>query len=89
MYSFQQFSAICCNTDTMSQWFCNRKVAGLQGRVTVSLQNLKQQGVVKDRVALQDGKSDQGRLDFEMAWSSYLGIDSIEKQKSEQHGPDS
>ena len=60
----------------------------LQGRVIISLQDLKQQGVIKERAELQHGKSKNGRLDFEMEWNSYLGIDSIEKQKSEQHGPD-
>ncbi len=55
----------------------------LQGRVVLSLEDLKQQGVMKHRAPLQDGKSQSGRLDFTIEWSSYLGIDSVEKQQQE------
>lgn len=55
----------------------------LQGRVVVSLEDLKQQGVMKHRAPLQNGKSQHGRLDFTIEWSSYLGIDSVEKQQQE------
>ena len=57
--------------------------ASLQGRVVLSLEDLKQQGVMKYRAPLQDGKSQSGRLDFTIEWSSYLGIDSAEKQQQE------
>lgn len=55
----------------------------LEGRVVLSLEDLKQQGVMKYRAPLQDGKSQSGRLDFTIEWSSYLGIDSVEKQQQE------
>ena len=58
-------------------------IALLQGRVVLSLEDLKQQGVMKHRAPLQDGKSEHGRLDFTIEWSSYLGIDSVEKQQQQ------
>ena len=56
----------------------------LQGKVVVSLQDLKQQGTINSRSTLKGGKSTDGRLEFEMKWSSYLGIHSAEKQSDQQ-----
>ena len=56
----------------------------MQGKTVVPLEDLKQQGTLKTRAALQGGKSTNGRLEFEMEWRSYLGIDSAEKQRAQQ-----
>lgn len=56
----------------------------MQGKIVVPLEDLKQQGTLKTRAALQGGKSTNGRLEFEMEWRSYLGIDSAEKQSAQQ-----
>ncbi|KAL3142464.1 hypothetical protein ABBQ38_002792 [Trebouxia sp. C0009 RCD-2024] len=74
------------NTETIvlevreRKWWQNN----LEGRLVVSLQDLKQQGRIKSRSNLQGGKSSDGRLEFEMEWRSYLGIHSAEKQSAQQ-----
>lgn len=55
----------------------------------ISLEDLKQQGRMKYMAKLQDGRSKEGRLDFDIEWSSYLGIESIERQQQQQSESDS
>ena len=76
--------------DACKPIICSRCVLpAIQGKVVISLQDLKQQGNMKYRASLQDGKSENGRLEFEIDWSSYLGIDSVEKQREQQGNSDS
>ena len=51
--------------------------------MVVSLQHLKQQGTIRSQATLKEGKSTEGRLEFEMEWKSYLGIHSAEKESAQ------
>ena len=47
----------------------------LQGKMVVSLAELKKHTKMAGKKKLQHGNSPDGRLDLEMAWNSYLGTD--------------
>lgn len=51
---------------------CKRQ---LQGKMVVSLAELKKHTKMAGRKKLQHGNSPDGRLELEMSWNSYLGID--------------
>lgn len=47
----------------------------LQGKMVVSLAELKRHTKMEGKKKLQHGSSPDGRLDLEMSWNSYLGLD--------------
>ncbi len=47
----------------------------VQGMMVVSLAELKKHTKMAGKKKLKHGNSPDGRLDLEMSWSSYLGLD--------------
>jgi len=65
------------STIDIQHWTCPWPLSSamLQGKMVVSLAELKRHTKMEGKKKLQHGSSPDGRLDLEMSWNSYLGLD--------------